>query len=263
VSYSPGKPRREGDVPYASNAGIYYEVTGAGPPLVLQHGFMCSLDEWDELGYVAALSAQYRLILIDARGHGGSDKPHDEASYTLDRRVGDVISVLDAVGVERAHFWGYSMGGHIGFGMAKYAPHRVHGLVIGGAHPYARDMAGIRAAIHGAMAAGGGDATVAVFEADAGPLPEGLKDRLRKADLQAFLAAAPDRPAVDDVLGTMMMPCCLYAGEADPVFDQVRSASEQIPDARFFSLPGLSHWKAIEERSAVLPRVVEFLEATR
>jgi pimeloyl-ACP methyl ester carboxylesterase len=72
-----GKPRREGDVPYARNAGSHYEVTGAGPPLVLQHGFMCSLDEWDELGYVAALSAQYRLILIDARGHGSSDKPHD------------------------------------------------------------------------------------------------------------------------------------------------------------------------------------------
>jgi pimeloyl-ACP methyl ester carboxylesterase len=140
-----------------------------------------------------------------------------------------VISVLDAVGVARAHFWGYSMGGNIGFGMAKYAPHRVHGLVIGGAHPYARDMAGIRAAIHGAMAAGGGDAIVAVFEADAGPLPEGLKDRLRKADLQAFLAAAPDRPAVDDVLGTMMMPCCLYAGEADPQTRPIRLSPRISP----------------------------------
>jgi pimeloyl-ACP methyl ester carboxylesterase len=42
---------------------------------------------------------------------------------------------LDAVEVERAHFWGYSMGGLIGFGVAKYAPHRINALVIGGAHP--------------------------------------------------------------------------------------------------------------------------------
>jgi pimeloyl-ACP methyl ester carboxylesterase len=252
-------------VPHANNAGIriHYEVTGTGPPLVLQHGFLCSLDDWDELGYVAALSAQYHLILIDARGHGRSDKPHDEASYTLDHRVGDVTSVLDAVDVERAHFWGYSMGGYIGFGMAKYAPHRVRRLVIGGAHPYVRDMAGYRSAIRGLMAVGGGDATVAAFEADAGPLPEGLKGRLRNADLQAFLAAADDRPAMDDVFGKMMMPCCLYAGEADILLAAARSASEHIPHAQFFSLPGLSHWKAFEKRSAVLPRVVEFLGGPR
>jgi pimeloyl-ACP methyl ester carboxylesterase len=252
-------------VPYASNAGIriHYEVTGTGPPLVLQHGFLCSLDDWDELGYVATLSEQYRLILIDARGHGRSDKPHDEASYTLDYRVGDVTSVLDAVKVERAHFWGYSMGGHLGFGMAQHAPHRVRRLVIGGAHPYARDMAGYRSSIQGLMAAGGGDATVTAFEAEAGPLPEGLKGRLRKADLQAFLAAANDRPAMDDVLRTMIMPCCLYVGEADPLLAAARSASEHIPHAQFFSVPGLSHWKAYEERSAVLPRVVEFLGGPR
>jgi pimeloyl-ACP methyl ester carboxylesterase len=254
----------EGDVPYASNGGIqiHYQVTGAGPPLVLQHGFMGSLDDWDELDYVAPLSAQYRLILIDARGHGGSDKPHDEASYSFERRVADVTSVLDAVQVERAHFWGYSMGGYIGFSMAKYAPHRVHGLVIGGAAPYARDMEQTRVAIRGVLAAGGGDATVAVFEAAAGPLPEGLKDRLRKADVQAFLAAAIDRPAADDALSTMTMtmPCCLYAGEADPLFEAARLASEQIPNAQVFSLPGLSHWRAFEERSVVLPRIIEFLE---
>jgi pimeloyl-ACP methyl ester carboxylesterase len=113
------------------------------------------------------------------------------------------------------------------------------------------------------MAAGGGDATVTAFEAEAGPLPEGLKGRLRKADLQAFLAAANDRPAMDDVLRTMIMPCCLYVGEADPLLAAARSASEHIPHAQFFSVPGLSHWKAYEERSAVLPRVVEFLGGPR
>jgi pimeloyl-ACP methyl ester carboxylesterase len=74
-------------MPYVNNAGvqIHYEIEGAGPALVLQHGFTQSLESWAECGYVAPLRPKYRLILIDARGHGRSDKPHDEASYSLDR----------------------------------------------------------------------------------------------------------------------------------------------------------------------------------
>jgi pimeloyl-ACP methyl ester carboxylesterase len=118
----------EGEMPYANSAGIqiHYEVEGTGPALVLQHGFTQCLEDWFECGYVAALRSRYRLILVDARGHGDSDKPHDEESCTLDHRVADVTTVLDVLGIERAHFWGYSMGGYIGFGMSKYAPHRVN-----------------------------------------------------------------------------------------------------------------------------------------
>ena len=91
-----------------------------------------------------ALKGDYRLILVDARGHGQSDKPQDPSAYGLEKRVADVTSVVDAMGVAKAHFWGYSMGGWIGFGMAKYAPDRVDRLVIGGSHPYARDQSSVR-----------------------------------------------------------------------------------------------------------------------
>ncbi len=69
-------------MPYADNEGvrIFYEVVGDGPPLVLQHGMMMSLRRWSMAGYVDALKSKYRLILIDARGHGQSDKPHDPAA---------------------------------------------------------------------------------------------------------------------------------------------------------------------------------------
>lgn len=46
--------------------------------------------------------------------------------------------MLDSLGIERAHYWGYSMGGWIGFGMAKHAPQRLRALIIGGQHPYER-----------------------------------------------------------------------------------------------------------------------------
>jgi pimeloyl-ACP methyl ester carboxylesterase len=75
-------------MPYAHNAGvrIHSQVEGEGCPLVLQHGFSESVVDWYESGYVDALSRDYRLILIDARGHGTSDKPHDPDAYLLNRR---------------------------------------------------------------------------------------------------------------------------------------------------------------------------------
>jgi len=77
-------------MPYATHGDlrIHYETDGSGPPLVLQHGYTLSLKRWYALGYVDALRARYRLILVDARGHGESDKPHDPAAYGLHLRGG-------------------------------------------------------------------------------------------------------------------------------------------------------------------------------
>lgn len=120
---------------------IHYEREGSGPPLVLQHGFTRSLEGWRDSGYVDALKDDYELILIDARGHGKSDKPHDPADYALDKRAADITAVLDDAGIDRAIYWGYSMGGQIGYALAQYAPERFDALILGGMHPYARDPA--------------------------------------------------------------------------------------------------------------------------
>jgi pimeloyl-ACP methyl ester carboxylesterase len=84
-------------MPYAINADvrIHYQVVGTGPPLVLHHWTFSSLDAWYELGYVDALANEHRLILIDSRGHGRSDAPHDTAAYRPEARVGDIVAVLD------------------------------------------------------------------------------------------------------------------------------------------------------------------------
>ena len=249
-------------MPYADNAGvsIHYEIAGTGPALVLQHGIMQSVEDWFECGYVAALQPRYRLILVDARGHGLSDKPYDGVSYALPRRVSDVVAVLDVVGVKRAHFWGYSMGGFIGFGMAKHAPQRINALVIGGQHPFARNQEGLRQLMRVGVNAGAG-AFVAAFQKSEGLISDAYAARLRAGDYQAYLAMVLDRDSMEDMLATMAMPCCVYAGEADPAFAQARSASERIPNARFFSLPGLTHMQAFYASRAVVPQVVEFLDA--
>ena len=121
-------------MPFAVNQGnrIHYQVEGKGPPLVLLHGIFWRVAGWYRYGYVDALKDKYRLILIDALGHGGSDKSHDGTAYTLPRHVGDITAVLDALEVPQAHVWGYSMGGWFGFGMAKYARDR-HGALLAAA----------------------------------------------------------------------------------------------------------------------------------
>ena len=223
---------------------------------------MSSLGDWAACGYLPALTPFYRVILLDARGHGASDKPHDEAAYALERRVADVTCVLDALGVEKAHFWGYSMGGYIGFGMAQHAPHRLKTLIAGGAHPYARDQSAHRQILRAGIE-GGGDAFVAAFVKAMGPIPNSYADSLRAADLLAWLAAAIDRVDVGHVLSAMTMRCYVYCGSADPLFAQAKLASEQLAGCNFVALPGCSHVEAFAQSDSVLPGVLAFLGATR
>ena len=87
-----------------------------------------------------------------------------------------------------------------------------------------------------------------------GPESAERKERLLSADLEAYLALAHDRPGLEDILPTMLMPCCLYAGEIDPIYPRVKTCSRHIPRVTFFSLPGLSHCEAYARSELVLSR---------
>jgi pimeloyl-ACP methyl ester carboxylesterase len=248
-------------MPYANHNGIHihYEVEGTGRPLVLQHGFTGNLKRWYQFGYVEALKPNYRVILVDARGHGASDKPHDAAAYALSLRVGDVVAVLDSLNLDKAHYWGYSMGGWIGFGMAKYAPERVHSLIIGGAHPYEQ-----RLPASSRLDGSDPDAFVAALfgrlGVNAGTIPPGLREELFANDFRALAAAQQDRSSLEDVLPMMTMPCCLYASDADPLYPKARECVQRIPHATFFSLQGLDHSAAFRDAGLTLPHVTGFLK---
>jgi pimeloyl-ACP methyl ester carboxylesterase len=86
----------------SDGAQIAFETAGRGDPLVLLHGFFGDRATWRSAGHVDALAADYRLILIDGRGHGDSDAPHRPASYRIGQQVDDVLAVLDSLGVGRA-----------------------------------------------------------------------------------------------------------------------------------------------------------------
>jgi pimeloyl-ACP methyl ester carboxylesterase len=249
-------------MPYANHQGtrIHYQVEGAGPPLVLQHGFTGNLKRWHTYGYVDALKADYQLILVDARGHGASDKPHDPAAYDLPLRVGDVLSVLDALKLDRAHYWGYSMGGWIGFGMAKYAAQRVQALVIGGAQPYGRTLPA-------SSRPDGSDPEAFLAELlgrlgmNEAAMPPAARADFLANDFRALAAAQGDRPSLEEILPTMSMPCCLYAGDADPIYPKVVQCAQRIPRATTFAMPNLDHGGAFREAGLALPHVTRFLHA--
>jgi pimeloyl-ACP methyl ester carboxylesterase len=85
---------------------------------------------------------EFRLIYVDHRGVGRSDKPHDQQAYAMPLRVADATAILDELGIERAHVIGTSYGGRLGFGIGELAPERVLSLVVGGQQPYAINDAG-------------------------------------------------------------------------------------------------------------------------
>jgi len=117
----------------SDGVSIHYRTWGAGDPIVLVHGFTASIDtNWVAPGVVAALADDFKVIALDARGHGKSDKPHDPAVYG-DRMGDDVVRLLDHLEIDKAHVVGYSMGGFITLDLLTRHPDRFLSATLGGA----------------------------------------------------------------------------------------------------------------------------------
>ena len=101
---------------------------GAGPPVILLHGFPELAFSWrHQLPALAA--AGYRAIAPDMRGYGGTDKPGQVADYTVQKLIGDVIGLMDALKLARALIVGHDWGALVGWQMCLLAPERMAGYV--------------------------------------------------------------------------------------------------------------------------------------
>jgi pimeloyl-ACP methyl ester carboxylesterase len=120
-------------MPYFDNEGIkiYYEIVGEGPPVVMIHGFPANLERWKETNWVATLKEDFQLILLDCRGHGKSDKPHDE-SYYGQKMTDDVMKLMEHLSIDKANFFGYSMGASITFRLLLSKPSLLISAILGG-----------------------------------------------------------------------------------------------------------------------------------
>lgn len=128
-----------------SGVGIEFDTAGPakGQPVVLLHGFPDSGRLWRH--QVPALAeAGYHVIVPDLRGFGRSDKPAGVDDYNVLLLAGDVLAVLDALEVERAHFVGHDWGAALGWALASLASDRVDHLVaLSVGHPAAFRAAGL------------------------------------------------------------------------------------------------------------------------
>lgn len=118
---------------------LHVEIDGAGPPLVLLHGFTGSARAWDEIA--PHLLGSTRVVRVDLIGHGQSPSPPDPTRYTLDHAARDLAELLDRLGFERVDLLGYSMGGRVALHFAVEARHRLRRLILESASPGIEDAA--------------------------------------------------------------------------------------------------------------------------
>jgi pimeloyl-ACP methyl ester carboxylesterase len=111
---------------------IHYLEQGSGVPVVLIHGYTgYARGNWFDNGIAAELAKTHRVIALDCRGHGQSDKPHDTNLYGP-QMENDVIELMDHLRIRRAHIHGYSMGGDILTQILVRHPERVITAIYGG-----------------------------------------------------------------------------------------------------------------------------------
>jgi pimeloyl-ACP methyl ester carboxylesterase len=115
----------------ADGIRIAYDVTGFGEPIILLHGGGQSRQDWHSAGYVERLRHDFKIIAMDIRGNGESDKPSEPADYSIDKHCQDILAVADACGIERFSIWGFSYGGNIGRYLAAQSPRVASFIMIG------------------------------------------------------------------------------------------------------------------------------------
>ncbi|MEZ4573125.1 MAG: alpha/beta fold hydrolase, partial [Thermomicrobiales bacterium] len=201
---------------------------------------------------------------FDPRGMEQSDRPHEPDSYASAKMAGDVLALLDAVGVKTGHFYGYSRGGRVGYELALNHGGRIESVIVGAMHPYRRDPAQFTEQIE--MFQMGWERSIPFHEQRNGPLDPGDREQLLRNDSQALAAssiAARDDPGFDEALGEIRTPMMIFAGDRDESFyGGSRAAANAIPGARFVCLEGIDHGESFHRSDLVAPLIHDWLFQT-
>jgi pimeloyl-ACP methyl ester carboxylesterase len=240
---------------YFDSAGvrIRYVDRGAGPPVLLVHGFTASIEtSWIDTGVLPDLARDHRVIALDLRGHGKSDKPPDPRAY---EELGmDLIRLLDHLGIERAHVVGYSLGGIIVAKLLTSHPERFLSAVLGGA-AYRRSRS--EASDLAAEAAAREMEDTGLYRAlvmstaptdEPPPTDEIIRARSRHitsaGDVRAHAALMRSRRAfvvTDAEIAAVRVPTLALVGAADPALPRVRAMQRRWPGLEVDVVAGAAH----------------------
>ena len=241
---------------------LSYLDEGAGAaralPVLLIHGFASNIEmNWIAPGWVRDLTAAgYRVVAIDNRGHGQSEKLYAPEAYSREIMAEDARRLLDHLGISQAHVIGYSMGARIAATVALAHPERVGGLVLGGlGHNMVRAMAGTGPIAQALLAPSIEDVvnpTARTFRAFA---------EQTKSDLKALAVCIRQirNPVPREEIATIGAPTLVAVGTNDVIAGPAEILSELIPGAEAFEIVGRDHMKAVGDRS-FKTAVIDFLE---
>ncbi len=246
---------------------LHFEEYGTGQPALLIHGFTGSCESWGpEL--LADLSSELRVIAVDLLGHGLSSKPHDPSRYAIEAQVQDLTELLQSLGLERAIWIGYSMGGRIALAGGALRPDKIDSLVLEGASPgleLAEDRAARRRsddALASELERNGIEAFVNFWESlplfeTQQRLPAAVRAAQRERRLQndpRALAASlrgcgtGTQPCFWDPLRNLPTPALLMAGELDTKFRQLGDdMALRIPKAVRVTIGDAGHTTHLEQ----------------
>ena len=256
-----------GAVPMRTRVGpLHVEQAGAGPDVVLVHAGVADGRMWDSQWVEWA--AHHRVTRLDLRGFGRSELP--EGAYS---HAGDVLAVLDALGIERAILVGASFGGRVALDLAATERGRVFGLVLACAglpdHEWSEELQAFGAREDEAIEAGDLDRAAEVnVDFWVPSASESVRAAIREQQRDAFaLQVGSDDEEVlltDDLpsrLASVDVPALVLVGESDYAdFHAIaeRLAAE-LPNVRRATVPGAGHLPSLEQPDAFDAAVLPFL----
>ena len=260
-----------------NNTQIAYSDHGMGLPVIFLHAFPLNRTMWD--GEIAALlgESRYRLVSLDWRGFGESDAPGEGEISTMDLLAGDVMALMDHLGIEQAVLCGLSMGGYVTFACLRHYARRIAGLILADTRPAADppDRQASREEV-ARTAETQGSAAIADLR-----LPRLLSDYTRQHNpllethlRQMINAATPPgiaaasrgmarRANASDLLAGIRCPTLVIAGQDDALIplSETQSYTERIPGAQCVVIPNAGHLSNLEQPDMFLAAVSNFLRS--
>jgi pimeloyl-ACP methyl ester carboxylesterase len=220
----------------------------SGEPILLIHGFASNHTvNWVNTLWTKTLTAAgFRVLALDNRGHGQSQKLYEPALYHSSLMAGDALRLLDHLGLERADVMGYSMGARIAAHFALEAPARARSLIMGGLGIHLVEGVGLPLGIADAMEA---------------PSAEGLTDPMQrtfrlfaeqtKSDLKALAACIRGSRQVMSraEVGAITTPTLVAIGGKDDVAGSGQELADLMPNAGFLEIPGRDHNLAVGDKA--------------
>ena len=219
---------------------IYYEDRGQGAPVVLVHGFASNArNNWGVTGWVELLARDHRVLALDCRGHGQSDKPHETAAYSGSIMEDDVIRMMDHAGIGRALLMGYSMGGRISMGLLVRHAKRFRAVVLGGIGQgiAVNDSSRRNAIVEGLLAANAG-AVQAETPKQFRKFAEANRNDLTA--LAACMGAERAQIAASS-FAQNRVPVLIAVGTKDAIVGSAHGLAGSISNARLVEIEGRDH----------------------